>query len=327
MTEPKTMAGRRLLDCFAAADGVRAAWLPYVIAIEAEAAEPAVAEERERLIGRVETAVRLLWRDGMDGVALLHTHRETAASGRLKAALCDLSNMAVLLRLAQAPPPTLRRWNPRGTNHAALRGRRDDGPSRPNRPPRRKCGEPGASSQRCVMSYADRLAALREAATPGPWVVQTPDPDVDLRWIDTHAYPGGPEPICGPNYGISQPDARYIVALVNAAPAIEAAIRVVESVALDGCEFGSYDQVCSERWADAPISHWCDPCAARAALAEVVVRSRRDRHGLDVVDRYLRRKYHVQQHDRAMADLRAALKPLVLGPLDWPARHLPGRKP
>jgi hypothetical protein len=34
---------------------------------------------------------------------------------------------------------------------------------------------------------------------------------------------------------------------------------------------------------------------------------RRDRHGLDVVDRYQRRKYHVQQRERALANLREGL--------------------
>ena len=32
-----------------------------------------------------------------------------------------------------------------------------------------------------------------------------------------------------------------------------------------------------------------------------------DAHGLDVVDRYQRRKYHVQQRDKALADLYAIL--------------------
>ena len=73
----------------------------------------------------------------------------------------------------------------------------------------------------------DRLEELAGKATPGPWVPQSED---DGRsgpwWIDTHAYPDGPEPVWAPpQYPVSGADAACIAALHNAAPSLIAAAR------------------------------------------------------------------------------------------------------
>ena len=63
----------------------------------------------------------------------------------------------------------------------------------------------------------DGLRALSDAATPGPWVAQSSDDGAtDPWWIDTHAYPDGPEPVWAPpQYAVSEADAAFIVVAVN----------------------------------------------------------------------------------------------------------------
>ena len=113
---------------------------------------------------------------------------------------------------------------------------------------------------------ADRLAALREAATPGPWhhyrdklrpqfsgrvnEVQANQKPAVVRWsgFDDSARPEKQHAA----------NARYIVALVNAAPALEALVRAAEKVTERP---GSYDSGGSQWWADHD--------ALAAALAEL----------------------------------------------------------
>ena len=61
----------------------------------------------------------------------------------------------------------------------------------------------------------DELRALSDAATPGPWVAVLPA-EGDEWYLDTHAYPSGPEPVwTPPQYPISSADAALIVTAVN----------------------------------------------------------------------------------------------------------------
>jgi hypothetical protein len=94
------------------------------------------------------------------------------------------------------------------------------------------------------MNAADRLAALREAATPGPWAVGRDGPGLSSeRWIIPAAHAGRYEggfsidPVematrWAKLIASAEPvDASLIVALVNAAPALEALVRAAENVA------------------------------------------------------------------------------------------------
>ena len=71
-----------------------------------------------------------------------------------------------------------------------------------------------------------------DETTPRPWVAQSRDDGKsDPWWIDTHAYPDGPEPVWAPpQYPVSEADAALIVAAVNdydRLRAIEIAARAV----------------------------------------------------------------------------------------------------
>ena len=73
-----------------------------------------------------------------------------------------------------------------------------------------------------------QLGDLLKEATPGPWVMQSPD---DGPWyLDTHAFEDGPEPVWAPPQPISEADAALIVYLRNHAEAME---RVIESARAD----------------------------------------------------------------------------------------------
>lgn len=95
------------------------------------------------------------------------------------------------------------------------------------------------------MNAADRLAALREAATPGPWAVRPQDGDDEYNAIWSEALDFDE----GVALDLSTIDAAYIVALVNAGPALEALVRAAE--------------------AHAAICRCWDPAPLRAALTEL----------------------------------------------------------
>jgi hypothetical protein len=96
---------------------------------------------------------------------------------------------------------------------------------------------------------SERLRELREwaiAATPGPWVAQSSDDGKSGPWwIDTHAYPDGPEPVWAPpQYPVSMVDAAYIAAvspdvvlrLLRIEEAAETYVAHVQSLACDHSE-------------------------------------------------------------------------------------------
>ena len=77
------------------------------------------------------------------------------------------------------------------------------------------------------MNTADKLAVLREAATPGPWGLldRGPSHDFDPSIILAAAeYNKLGRHVSKADY----PDAALIVTLVNAAPALEALVRAAE---------------------------------------------------------------------------------------------------
>ncbi len=81
-------------------------------------------------------------------------------------------------------------------------------------------------------STVARLREMAEKATPGHWVDQSPDDgaagEASEWWIDTHAYADGPEPVVARSYPLRGADAAFIVALVNAAPALLAVVEAAE---------------------------------------------------------------------------------------------------
>jgi len=125
------------------------------------------------------------------------------------------------------------------------------------------------------MNLAEALTALREAATPGVWDVETlPEtgesrvyvPPVDLLRDDYMPVAPG---------GVTQADAELIVALVNNLPEIVAALQAVEKVRrihrpLDAVEIRSNtrQQVCTGCGTDAGNwERW--PCPTIRALGGV----------------------------------------------------------
>ena len=91
------------------------------------------------------------------------------------------------------------------------------------------------------MTDTARFRALLAEATPLPWVAQSRDDGVDEPWyIDTHAYPEGPEPVIAEGYRLSGPDATLIVEAVNALPGIleeRDALRAVVRAFIDETYF------------------------------------------------------------------------------------------
>lgn len=62
----------------------------------------------------------------------------------------------------------------------------------------------------------DELRALSKAATPGPWVPQSPTDGRCLDWyLDTHYNEDGPEPVWANSYPVSPDDIALIAASVN----------------------------------------------------------------------------------------------------------------
>ena len=116
------------------------------------------------------------------------------------------------------------------------------------------------------MNTADKLKALREAATPRPWT--TPEYAHLEIWAPSKRFRDARTVVClmpeadGPGRHHTDPDgfadAALIVALVNAAPALEALVRAAEKVTERP---GSYDSGGSQWWADHD--------ALAAALAEL----------------------------------------------------------
>ena len=86
------------------------------------------------------------------------------------------------------------------------------------------------------MNTADKLAALREAATPGPWTA--PEYAHLAIWAPSKRFRDARTVVClmpeadGAGRHRTDPDgdadAALIVALVNAAPALEALVRAAE---------------------------------------------------------------------------------------------------
>jgi hypothetical protein len=100
-----------------------------------------------------------------------------------------------------------------------------------------------------VMTTADKLAALREAATPGPW-----------RWeasgFSDLVYFGSTHPDAPNSAASTEADAALIVALVNALPALVELVRAAEAYTRDSYPPDSkYD-----------LMRWDALCAALAAL-------------------------------------------------------------
>lgn len=59
--------------------------------------------------------------------------------------------------------------------------------------------------------------SVMDEATPRPWMPQSPDDGASEPWyIDTHAYPEGPEPVWAPSYPVSEADVTLICEAVNA---------------------------------------------------------------------------------------------------------------
>ena len=103
------------------------------------------------------------------------------------------------------------------------------------------------------MSAADKLAALREAATTGPWRADS------HGWVTSPAFSDGEEPIIILGEG-DDPDVDLVCLLVNAAPALEALVRAAEA-AVGAAEYTA------PVWQSAGLP---DPAAPlRAALAEL----------------------------------------------------------
>jgi hypothetical protein len=75
----------------------------------------------------------------------------------------------------------------------------------------------------------DRRGEDVSEGTPRPWIAQSYDDGQSAPWyIDTHAYPDGPQPVWAPSYPVSEADVTLIVTAVNAYDklrAIEAAAR------------------------------------------------------------------------------------------------------
>lgn len=62
----------------------------------------------------------------------------------------------------------------------------------------------------------DDLRALSDAATPGPWVAQSPTDGRRLDWyLDTHYNEDGPEPVWADSYPVGAEDIEFIAAAVN----------------------------------------------------------------------------------------------------------------
>lgn len=112
------------------------------------------------------------------------------------------------------------------------------------------------------MTDFDRVRSILDAATPGPWVPQSRDDGATAPWyVDTHAYPDGPEPVWAPpQYPVSLEDVVAIVVARNLLPELIAVAEAAEEVvaALDAIR----DDESQDRYGEALV----DQRAALAAL-------------------------------------------------------------
>ncbi len=85
------------------------------------------------------------------------------------------------------------------------------------------------------------LRRLAEAATPGPWEAQCYDDGRSGKepwFVDTHAYPDGPEPVIAATYPLDAADAAYIaaanpqavLALLDRVARLEEALDRIEAI-------------------------------------------------------------------------------------------------